>query len=412
MDHQATTPVDPRVLEAMLPYFCERYGNASSRTHVFGQEAEEAVARAREQIAAVIGAQPKEILFTSGATESDNLSIKGVLSFYREKGNHVVTLQTEHKAVLDPLKALEREGLATVTRLRPAGDGLIDPEDVRRALTERTVLVSVMHANNEIGVVQPVGEIGRLSRAAGVLFHCDAAQSAGKLDLDVGAMSIDLLSMSGHKAYGPKGVGALYVRSTNPRVRLAPMIDGGGQERGMRSGTLNVPGIVGMGAAFETAWAEMKDECARVLGLRERLRSGICGKLEDVVVNGSLEHRLPGNLSLSFAYVEGESLLLGLKGIAVSSGSACTSASLEPSHVLRAIGVSDAMAHSAIRFGLGRGTTEEEVDYVTDRVVAEVTRLRALSPALRKKAAAAHAAGVSPDERRSGLAASAKETRR
>ena len=412
MDHQATTPVDPRVLEVMLPYFCERYGNASSRTHAFGWEGEEAVARAREQIAGVIGAQTKDIVFTSGATESDNLAIKGILAFYRDKGSHVVTVQTEHKAVLDPLKALERDGLATVTRLRPGGDGLLDPDDVRRALTKATVLVSVMHANNEIGVVQPIGDIGRIARAAGVLFHCDAAQSVGKIAVDVDAMCIDLLSMSAHKGYGPKGVGALYVRSRDPRVRLTPMIEGGGQERGMRSGTLNVPGIVGMGAAFAIAREEMREESARVLRLRERLRSAICEALADVVVNGSLAERLPGNLNLSFAFVEGESLLMGLKGIAVSSGSACTSASLEPSHVLRAIGVSDAMSHSAIRFGLGRGTTEEDVDYVAERVISEVARLRRLSPAGRKKTAVPRTSGGSQGDDASRLAGAAKETGR
>jgi cysteine desulfurase len=380
MDHQATTPVDPRVLEEMLPYFCEQFGNAASRTHVFGWEAEEGATRGRERVAALIGARAKEIVFTSGATESNNLAIKGVLGFYRDRGNHVVTVATEHKAVLDPLKALERTGAATVTRVKPRRDGVVDPEAIRSALTDHTVLVSVMHANNEIGAVSPVGEIGRVVRASGALFHCDAAQSAGKLPIDVDAMSIDLLSISAHKVYGPKGVGALFVRAREPRVRLIPIVDGGGHERGTRSGTLNVPGVVGFGAACAIAGQEMATEGERLLGLRERLRRRLCEDLDEVYVNGSLEQRLPHNLNVSFGYVEGESLLMGLKEIALSSGSACTSTSLEPSHVLRAIGVSEELAHSSIRFGLGRYTTEEEVDYVAERVVAEVRRLRRLSP--------------------------------
>lgn len=379
LDHQSTTPVDARVLGAMLPYFSERYGNPSSRTHAYGWESEAAVARARAQVAALIGADTREIVFTSGATEADNLAIKGVLSFYRDKGNHVVTVQTEHKAVLDPLKVLERGGLARVTRLRPGSDGRITADDICGALTPETVLVSVMHANNEIGVVQPVAEIGRVTRSRGVLFHCDAAQSAGKIAVDVETMCIDLLSVSAHKVYGPKGVGALYVRAHDPRVRLAPLIDGGGQERGLRAGTLNVPGIVGMGEAFEIASAEMRAEGERLLALRERLRRNIFARLDGVFVNGALEERLPGNLNLSFDRVEGEALMIGLRGIAVSSGSACTSASLEPSHVLRAIGLSDRRAHSSIRFGLGRSTTEDDVDFVAERVVEEVTRLRGLA---------------------------------
>jgi cysteine desulfurase len=396
MDYQATTPVDPRVLEAMLPYFCERFGNAASRTHVFGWEAEEGVVRGREQVASLIGARAKEIIFTSGATESNNLAIKGVLGFYRDKGDHVVTVQTEHKAVLDPLKALERTQQATVTRVKPRRDGIVDPEAVRAAMTDRTVLVSVMHANNEIGVVAPIAEIGRIAREAGALFHCDAAQSAGKIPLDVDAMEIDLLSISAHKIYGPKGVGALYVRTRGPRVRLMPIIDGGGHERGMRSGTLNVPGIVGMGAACELAAREMASESPRLLALRERLRDRLQSDLDDTTVNGSLERRLPGNLNVSFGFVEGESLLMGLKDVALSSGSACTSASLEPSHVLRAIGVGDQLAHSSIRFGLGRYTTEDEVDYVADRVIAEVMRLRRLSPLYAGRDRRRPSAGAAP----------------
>ena len=380
MDYQATTPVDERVLEAMLPYFAVKFGNSASRSHSFGWEAEEGVDRARRQVAALLGAEPKEIIFTSGATESDNLAIRGVLAFHRDKGNHVVTVATEHKAVLDPLKSLERAGEARVTRLKPGRTGLVDPDDVARAITAETVLVTVMHANNEIGVIQPIGAIGCVARDAGVLFHCDAAQSVGKLPIDVEAMSIDLLSLSAHKLYGPKGSGALYVRARNPRVRLTPLVEGGGQERGMRSGTLNVPGIVGLGAACELAGAEMSEEAARTLALRERLRSLLLSELDEVTVNGHLEQRLPANLNVSFGYVEGESLLMGLKDVALSSGSACSSASLEPSHVLRAIGVGNELAHSSIRFGIGRYTTEDEVDYVADRVVKEVRRLRRLSP--------------------------------
>jgi cysteine desulfurase len=320
MDYQATTPVDPRVLEAMLPYFGERFGNAASRTHVFGWEAEEGVTRAREQIAALIGAHAKEIVVTSGATESNNLAIKGVLAFYQDKGNHVVTVATEHKAVLDPLKALERTGVATVTRVKPRRDGIVDPADIRAAITDKTVLVTVMHANNEIGVIAPIAAIGRIAREAGALFHCDAAQSVGKVPVDVDAMAIDLLSISAHKIYGPKGVGALYVRAREPRVRLIPIIDGGGHERGMRSGTLNVPGVVGLGAASEIAGSEMGAESETLLKLRERLRERLLSELDETYVNGSLESRLPGNLNLSFGYVEGESLLMGLKDIGAVVG--------------------------------------------------------------------------------------------
>jgi cysteine desulfurase len=379
MDHHATTPVDERVLAAMLPYFRGEFGNPASRTHDFGWKAEEGVARAREQIAAAIGARAKEIVFTSGATESNNLALRGAVAFHHARRNHVVTVATEHHAVLDPLRALERAGLARVTRLRPRNDGLVDLEALRQAVTDDTLLVSVMHANNEIGVVQPIAEIGRIARAAGALFHCDAAQSLGKLPIDVDAMSIDLLSMSAHKTYGPKGIGALFVRMREPRVRLTALIDGGGHERGMRSGTLNVPGIVGMGAACELGVAEMSSESERLSTLRERLRARLEAELDGLTVNGALAPRLPGNLNVSFARVDAEALLLSLKGIAVSSGSACTSASLEPSHVLRAIGAGDERARSSVRFGLGRGNTQDEVDYVADRVIVEVRRLRSLA---------------------------------
>ena len=393
MDNHATTPLDPRVLEAMMPYFSEVFGNAASRSHGYGWEAEKAVERGREEIARLINAKPKEIIFTSGATESDNLAIKGVVEFYKDKGNHVVTAAIEHKAVLDTCKALERKGLATVTYLPVDRYGLVDPDDVRKAITDKTVLVSVMFANNEIGTINPIGEIGKVTREKGVLFHTDATQGVGKLPLDVEAMNIDLLSMSAHKIYGPKGIGALYVRAKSPRVRLAPIIDGGGHERGFRSGTLNVPGIVGFGKACELCREGMADEAQRLLGLRERLREGLFSQLDEIFLNGHPVHRLPGNLNVSFAYVEGESLLMGLNGsthpiavaeteppIAVSSGSACTSATLEPSYVLKALGVGDELAHTSIRFGLGRFNTAEEVDYVINRVVHEVRRLRELSP--------------------------------
>jgi cysteine desulfurase len=393
MDYHATTPVDPRVLETMLPYFTEIFGNAASRTHGFGWEAEKAVETAREQIARLIGAKAKEIVFMSGATEADNLAVRGVVEFYKDKGNHVITQVTEHKAVLDTCRALEREGKATVTYLPVDRYGRVDPEDVRRAITDKTVLVSIMYANNEIGTIQPLAEIGAITREKGVLFHSDAVQGVGKLPLDVDAMHLDLVSLTAHKIYGPKGTGALYVRSKGPRVRLTPIIYGGGHERGMRSGTLNVPGIVGFGKAAELCRESMADEGPRMLRLRERLHEGILARLDEVYLNGHPTHRLPGNLNLSFAFVEGESLLMGLNGsvhpiatgaasapIAVSSGSACTSATLEPSYVLKALGVGDDLAHTSIRFGLGRFTTEEEVDYVLERVVHEVTRLRELSP--------------------------------
>jgi cysteine desulfurase len=379
MDNHATTPVDPRVLEVMLPYFGGDFGNAASRNHVFGWRAEEAVELAREEVAALIGANEKEIIFTSGATESNNLAIKGVAEFYQSKGDHIVTAVTEHKAVLDSCKALERKGLK-VTYLPVGKDGRVDPAEVESAITDRTILITIMLANNEVGTVQPVAEIGRIAHARGVIFHCDAVQGVGKIPVDVEAMNIDLLSLTAHKLYGPKGVGALYVRRKNPRVRLSPIIDGGGHERGMRSGTLNVPGIAGLGKATAIARAEMPVESVRILAMRERLRNRLDRELEAVYLNGSLEHRLPGNLNVSFAYVEGESLLMGLKDVAVSSGSACTSASLEPSYVLRALGVGEDLAHTSIRFGIGRFNTEEEVDYVADLVIENVNRLREMSP--------------------------------
>ncbi len=383
MDYQATTPVDPRVLDVMLPYFGERFGNAASRTHRFGWDAAEAVDSAREQIAEVIGARRKEIIFTSGATESDNLAIKGAVGFYRDRGNHVVTVRTEHKAVLDSCRALERDAGVEVTYVGVGRDGIVDPDEIRRAIGPRTILVSVMHANNEIGVIQPIAEIGRITREAGVLLHCDAAQSLGKIPIDVDRMNIDLLSMSAHKVYGPKGIGALYVRARGPRVRLKSLIDGGGHERGLRSGTLNVPAIVGFGVACRIAAEEIQAEGNRLLELRERLRRRLLEELDEIYINGHVERRLPGNLNVSFAYLEAESLLMSLRDVALSSGSACTSASLEPSHVLRAIGVSDELAHASVRFGLGRFTTREEVDYVASRVVEEVRRLRKLSPLYR-----------------------------
>jgi cysteine desulfurase len=429
LDNNATTPVDPRVLEAMLPYFKEDFGNAASRNHSFGWKAEEAVSIAREQVAKLVGASsPKEIVFTSGATESDDLAIKGAAYFYREKGNHLITLKTEHKAVLDSCKRLEREGFE-VTYLDVKKDGMVDLEVLKQALRKNatydvkpgdtwhriakqfhvtaetlaqvngssdpfetnptpgnrltvpcgTILVSIMLANNEIGTVQPMAEIGKLCRENGVLLHCDAVQGLGKVPFNVESMKIDLASVSGHKIYGPKGVGALYVRR-KPRVRLVPLIDGGGHENGMRSGTLNVPAIVGLGKAAEIALNEMPEESARTLALREKLRKGIMSKLDMCYLNGSLEHRLPGNLNISFAFVEGEALMMALKDVAVSSGSACTSASLEPSYVLRAVGVEEELAHTSIRFGLGRFNTEEEVDFVIDLIDRKVKKLRELSP--------------------------------
>lgn len=381
MDNHATTPMDPLVLETMLPYFREKFGNAASRNHPFGWAAEEAVDLAREQIAKLIGAKGKEIIFTSGATESDNLAIKGVVEFYKEKGNHVITCVTEHKAVLDTCKALERQGKATVTYLPVDRYGMVNPDDVRQAITEKTILVSIMYANNEIGTIQPIPAIGKITREKGVLFHSDATQGVGKIPVNVDQDGIDLLSMTGHKIYGPKGCGALYVRSKGPRVRLTPMMDGGGHERGMRSGTLNVPGIVGFGKACELCGQVMETEAAKLIALRTRLHEGLTKELEDLYLNGHPTLRLPGNLNLSFSYVEGESFLMGLnKDIALSSGSACTSATLEPSYVLKALGVGDELAHTSIRFGLGRFNTEDEVDYVVGRVVEITKRLRDLSP--------------------------------
>jgi len=379
MDNHATTPMDPRVLEAMLPYFMEKFGNAASRNHPFGWTAEEAVENAREQVAKLIGATAKEIIFTSGATESDNLAIKGVAEMYREKGNHIITAVTEHKAVLDTCKRLEKNGYR-VTYLPVQKDGLVDLEELKRAIDDKTILVTIMAANNEIGVLQPWREIGKICRERGVLFHTDGVQAVGKVPIDVNKDNIDLMSITAHKIYGPKGVGALYVRRKNPRVQISAIIDGGGHERGMRSGTLNVPGIVGLGKACELAREEMAKEGAHLAALRDRLRDRIMGRLDEVYINGSMEHRLPGNLNISFAYVEGESLLMGINDVAVSSGSACTSATLEPSYVLKALGTGDDLAHSSIRFGIGRFNNEAEVDYVADRVCETVERLRELSP--------------------------------
>jgi cysteine desulfurase len=379
MDNHATTPMDPRVLEEMLPYFIEKFGNAASRNHSFGWVGEEATELGRERVAKLVGATTKEIIFTSGATESDNLAIKGAAEMYKEKGNHIITAVTEHKAVLDTCKRLEKYGYR-VTYLPVQKDGLVDLDDLKRAIDDRTILVTIMAANNEIGVVQPIAEIGKLCHERGVIFHTDATQAVGKIPVDVVKQNIDLMSISAHKMYGPKGVGALYVRRKNPRVQISAIIDGGGHERGMRSGTLNVPGIVGLGKACAIASEEMAQESCKLAGMRNRLRDKIMGRLDEVYINGSWEHRLPHNLNISFAYVEGESLLMGINDIAVSSGSACTSATLEPSYVLKALGTGDDLAHSSIRFGIGRFNTEAEVDYVADRVVETVSRLRELSP--------------------------------
>lgn len=379
MDNHATTPVDPRVLEAMLPFFKETFGNAASRSHPFGWAAEQAVDAARAQIAALMNADPREVIFTSGATESDNLALKGVAEMYREKGNHIITSVVEHKAILDSAKRLEKWGFE-VTYLPVDDTGMVRPEVVAEAITDKTILCSIMFANNEIGTINPIKEIGAVCRSRGVLFHCDAVQGFGKVPFDVQAMNVDLASVTAHKIYGPKGVGALYVRRRNPRVRLAPQLDGGGHERGMRSGTLNVPGIVGFGKACEIAAAEMEEEGARLSALRSRLHHGITSQIDEVYLNGHPTERLPGNLNISFAYVEGESLLMGLKDVALSSGSACTSASLEPSYVLKALGVGDDLAHSSIRYGIGRFNTEEEVDFVAQLTVDTVNRLREMSP--------------------------------
>lgn len=379
LDNNATTRTDPRVVEEMLPYFTEIYGNAASRNHSFGWAAEEAVDTARERIAALIGADPKEIIFTSGATESDNLALKGVAHMYREKGNHIITQVTEHKAVLDTAKRLETEGFE-VTYLPVDETGMVQPHQVAEAITDRTTIVSIMTANNEIGTVQPIREIGRVCRERGVLFHTDAVQGVGKLPFNVNEDNVDLASLTAHKIYGPKGVGALYVRRKGPRVRLQPTIDGGGHERGFRSGTLNVTGIVGFGKACELCQVEMEQDRGHAQALRDRLYHRITSSLEEAYLNGHPTKRLPGNLNISFAYVEGESLLMGLSEVALSSGSACTSASLEPSYVLKALGVGDELAHSSLRFGMGRFNTQEEIDYVADHVVSTVNRLREMSP--------------------------------
>jgi len=378
-DHNATTPVDRRVFEAMTPYLTEHFGNAASRNHPFGWKAEAGVEKARQQISDLLGATPKDIVLTSGATESDNLAIKGVAEMYRDKGNHIITCVSEHKAVIDPCKRLGEAGF-DVTWLAPDEFGRVSPEQVAGAITDETILISIMAANNEVGAINPIAAIGRIARDRGVFFHTDATQAVGKIPINVDEMCIDLLSMTAHKIYGPKGAGCLYVRRRNPRVRLRAQMDGGGHERGMRSGTLNVPGIVGLGEACSVAAVEMSDEAARLTALRDRLHNGISADLEFVTLNGHPTERLAGTANLSFAYVEGEALMMKMKDIAVSSGSACTSASLEPSYVLRSMGVSDELAHSSIRFSLGRSTTIEEVDYVIDQVVKAVTELRELSP--------------------------------
>ena len=379
LDNHATTRLDPRVFEAMTPFFLETFGNPASRSHSFGWDAEEGVEKARRQIAELIGATPKEIVFTSGATESNNLALKGIAEMYAERGDHIITQVTEHKAVLDTCRRLERAGVR-ITYLPVQTSGLIDLDQLRDAVTGKTILISIMYANNEIGVVQPIAEIGKIAKEKGVLFHSDAAQAVGKIPINVEEDGIDLLSLTGHKLYGPKGCGVLYVRRRNPRVQLTAQMDGGGHERGMRSGTLNVPGIVGLGSACELANREMAAESKRLSFLRDKLKDRLTRELDEVFINGTMEHHLPNNLNVSFAYVEGESLLMGLSDIAVSSGSACTSATLEPSYVLKALGAGDDTAHSSIRFGLGRFNTEEEVDYVGEKVVDVVRKLRELSP--------------------------------
>ena len=380
MDYHATTPVDPRVLDAMLPYFNEKFGNAASRSHIYGWTAEEAVSTSREKIAALIGAaNPKEIVFTSGATEADNMALKGVAEFYKDKGNHIITTVIEHKAILDTCKRLEKEGFQ-VTYLPVDTKGMVSVESVAKAITEKTILVSVMLANNEVGTVQPIAEIGKLTRARGVLFHSDAVQGIGRVPFNVETMNVDLASITAHKMYGPKGIGALYVRRSKPRVRITAQMDGGGHEFGMRSGTLNVPGIVGFGRAAELMIAEGAEEAKRLIGLRDHLYKRLTTELESVNLNGSWEHRLPGNLNVSFSFVEGEAMLMAIKDVCVSSGSACTSASLEPSYVLHSMGIGDDLAHSSIRFGLGRFNTLDEVDYVADLVISKVNGLREMSP--------------------------------
>jgi len=380
LDNNATTPVDPRVLEKMIPFFTQNFGNAASRNHAYGWTAEEAVETARTQIANTIGASAKEMVITSGATESNNIAILGAAEMYKEKGNHIITCTTEHKAILDPCKHLEETGNYEVTWLNVDKFGQINLEELEKAITDKTILITIMHGNNEIGTLQPLAKIGAIAKKHGVVFHTDATQTAGRLPINVDEMGIDLLSMSAHKVYGPKGVGALYVRRKNPRVKLSPVVFGGGHERGMRSGTLNVPGIVGFGEACAIAVQEMPTEMPRQIALRERLWKGLNAELDELYLNGHPTERLPGNLNVSFAYVEGESLLMGIKDIAVSSGSACTSASLEPSYVLKALGVGEDLAHTSIRFGIGRFTTEEEIDFTIKNLVREVTRLRELSP--------------------------------
>jgi cysteine desulfurase len=379
MDYHATTPMDPRVFEAMKPYFLQTFGNAASRNHSFGWEAEEAVEKSRKQIASLIGATAKEIVFTSGATESNNLALKGVAEMYAEKGNHIITAATEHKAILDTCKRLEKHGVR-VTYLPVQTNGLVDLDQLQAAITDKTILISIMYANNEIGVLQPIAELGKIAKSKGVLLHTDATQAVGKVPVNVIKDNIDLMSLSGHKMYGPKGVGALYVRRKSPRVQITAQMDGGGHERGMRSGTLNVPGIVGLGEACALCQAEMAEESKRMAFLRDKLMHKLQSELDETYINGTMEHRLPNNLNISFAYVEGESLLMGINDIAVSSGSACTSATLEPSYVLKALGAGDDLAHSSIRFGLGRFNTEEEVDYVAAKVIDVVKKLRELSP--------------------------------
>jgi cysteine desulfurase len=377
LDYSATTPVDPRVAQKMIPFLTEQFGNPASRSHAFGWEAEKAVEEARAHVAALLNADPKEIIWTSGATEGNNLAIKGAANFYKGKGKHIVTMKTEHKAVLDTVRELERQGFEA-TYLDPRQDGLLDLEKFKAALRPDTVLVSVMMVNNEIGVIQPIAEIGEICRSKGIIFHCDAVQAAGKIPVDLQKLKVDLLTVTAHKVYGPKGIGALYVRR-KPRVRIEPQIHGGGHERGLRSGTLPTHQIVGMGEAFRIARLEMGAESERIRALRDRLLAGF-KDMEEVYVNGDMERRIPGNLNISFNFVEGESLIMGIKDVAVSSGSACTSASLEPSYVLRALGRSDELAHSSIRFTIGRFTTEEEIDYAVKLLRAKIGKLRELSP--------------------------------
>jgi len=379
MDYNATTPVDPRVLDAMLPYFQDKFGNSASRNHEFGWVAEEAVEKARDQVGSAIGASGKEIIWTSGATESNNIAIKGVAGMYRDKGNHIITQVIEHKAVIDPCKYLEQNGY-DVTFLPVDKHGMVHPEQVREAMTDKTILVSIMHGNNEIGTINPIKGIGAVCKERDVIFHVDACQTFAKQPIDVEDMGIDLLSASGHKIYGPKGMGALYVRRKRPRVRCEPIVHGGGHERGMRSGTLNVPGIVGMGRAAELCVEMRVEELPRITALRNRLKDGLFARLPEIFLNGHPTERIPNNLNISFLYVEGESLMMGFSDIAVSSGSACTSASLEPSYVLKALGLGDDLAHSSIRFSIGRFTTEQEIDYTIERVCVAVEKLREMSP--------------------------------